>query len=1016
MPNVVRRWIIFSRPLLLVFILLSSFDLQSQIPVAFFQSQAPAGLTYSDPNPDYTKWTTITNNSPSTTSGAPVISWSISPALPSGLSFNTTTGVISGEPEASDEAGTDYTITASNFGGSTSVVMNIQVIIPDFTWLGGGGDADWSTAANWKGGVPPSSVDTPIFDDEGSSFPTTIDTSITVFSIEGKDNYTGTITQAGANTITVGTGLRSNPGCWRLPSGSFVGGSGNIAVDCLVLTGGTFTSTSGVLKLGVDNQFNTSGIGFNAFRLSSGATYNHNSGTFRLEGSSGSGTGADLRLNQIDLDQRLILNHFEFDLTRGAGHTRRAYGTIYGSVREIEVLGDLDFFDGWLYFGQIYFKGAQATFHCDSPSSPHVCSQTQNGYITDISNPLAGVVLRFQGSSAQTYAFDDGAGFTQFVIANPSGVSTTSIGDFNLNSLRIEDGDSFTAPSGTLRMGNGTRVDANFWWGFQVDSTGLFLHNNGTVEFSGHSNSSADLCFMKMNLGNTVEFYNLVIDILADADNNSEGGDEGYIGLGSTPGSFIVKNDFTMANGRIRGLDAGSRNIFIEGNYTSLCANAWTSDCADRSEDVTFYFDGASSVLSSAPLVAPLCFNCEVIVQPGKSLTIDGQLVMEAGSSTENIVVSDTASLSLNANSSVFVNDNLVNDGQITCDSSSYLNYSGGLSGTPDPGNNPLCYGAPGTGSDATPDAIDWPDFSGTSVLRSISSINTPIVLRLECVIDSGVPVIQYRKSWWWWFTTIGCGSTLLVRNGEGVRYRVNSTTNDEVTVSVYNQTDSDALLDTFTGSGSTPPDFVPNSTNWADFLTSSSTQTFAGINTLINVRLDLTYTGGTPTVEYQKNSNSWAAFSPGSPPTLGFVSGDTLRFRISGSQAESAQIQVINTSSGNTIIDTINAAVPDPTPSVMDWPNFSGSSSSLAFAGINQSITIQLTALYLSGTPTIEYQKNVGGWVSFTPGSPASVSVVSSDTLQMRVTGVSTESVRIQVINTSDGNTLLDSTDGTVP
>jgi uncharacterized delta-60 repeat protein len=86
---------------------------------------APTSLTYSTNPATYTKGTAITNNTPSSSGGA-VVSYSISPALPTGLSFSTSTGVISGTPTALSAA-TDYTVTATNSGGFTTVTVNITV-------------------------------------------------------------------------------------------------------------------------------------------------------------------------------------------------------------------------------------------------------------------------------------------------------------------------------------------------------------------------------------------------------------------------------------------------------------------------------------------------------------------------------------------------------------------------------------------------------------------------------------------------------------------------------------------------------------------------------------------------------------------------------------------------------------------------------------------------------------------------------------------------------------------------
>lgn len=84
---------------------------------------APSSLSYSTPV-TYTQNTAITNNVPTVT--GTVTSYSILPALPAGLSLNTTTGIISGTPtEAS--AATNYVVTASNGAGSTTATINITV-------------------------------------------------------------------------------------------------------------------------------------------------------------------------------------------------------------------------------------------------------------------------------------------------------------------------------------------------------------------------------------------------------------------------------------------------------------------------------------------------------------------------------------------------------------------------------------------------------------------------------------------------------------------------------------------------------------------------------------------------------------------------------------------------------------------------------------------------------------------------------------------------------------------------
>ena len=90
-------------------------------------NDAPPAFSYPTNPAVYTKGVAITNNVPISTGGA-VVSWSISPALPTGLSFDTGTGTISGTPTAITAAA-NYVVTATNTGGSAMVSVNITVNI-----------------------------------------------------------------------------------------------------------------------------------------------------------------------------------------------------------------------------------------------------------------------------------------------------------------------------------------------------------------------------------------------------------------------------------------------------------------------------------------------------------------------------------------------------------------------------------------------------------------------------------------------------------------------------------------------------------------------------------------------------------------------------------------------------------------------------------------------------------------------------------------------------------------------
>ena len=85
----------------------------------------PSNLTYSANPIVYPVGVAIAANIP-TSSGGDVASYSVSPALPPGLSLNTSTGVIGGTPTAVTPVA-NYTVTATNAWGSTAAVLTITV-------------------------------------------------------------------------------------------------------------------------------------------------------------------------------------------------------------------------------------------------------------------------------------------------------------------------------------------------------------------------------------------------------------------------------------------------------------------------------------------------------------------------------------------------------------------------------------------------------------------------------------------------------------------------------------------------------------------------------------------------------------------------------------------------------------------------------------------------------------------------------------------------------------------------
>jgi len=99
-----------------------------------FVPPPPSDLSYSPDSQSGTVGVAIASMTPSITGLA--TNYSVSPALPSGLSIDPFTGIISGTPTAASATGT-YTVTASNSGGSTTADVTLGVQSAYAAWAEG---------------------------------------------------------------------------------------------------------------------------------------------------------------------------------------------------------------------------------------------------------------------------------------------------------------------------------------------------------------------------------------------------------------------------------------------------------------------------------------------------------------------------------------------------------------------------------------------------------------------------------------------------------------------------------------------------------------------------------------------------------------------------------------------------------------------------------------------------------------------------------------------------------------
>ena len=88
----------------------------------------PPAISYGSGGYTFTTGLTITTLLPTNT-GGPAVSWSVSPAVPAGLTFSTMDGTLSGTPTTISGTAS-YLITATNSGGSSSVSPQLTVNPP----------------------------------------------------------------------------------------------------------------------------------------------------------------------------------------------------------------------------------------------------------------------------------------------------------------------------------------------------------------------------------------------------------------------------------------------------------------------------------------------------------------------------------------------------------------------------------------------------------------------------------------------------------------------------------------------------------------------------------------------------------------------------------------------------------------------------------------------------------------------------------------------------------------------
>ncbi|MBL8030657.1 MAG: hypothetical protein JNN11_05420, partial [Candidatus Doudnabacteria bacterium] len=332
------------------------------------------------------------------------------------------------------------------FGDAFSEAFNAA-----YTWDGGGGDANWTTAANWSSDIIPTSGDTVTINNSCSTnCNPVINTTTTVSGL--------TISSA-TTTVTVLSGFTFGVGSngFALSNGTFNGGAATTSI------GGTFTISGGTYNAATTTVL--SGLSYTININSSQTFYNLNI----------NGTGGATKT--ISSGDTLVVSN-DLILTDGVVNL-----SSYASPGFIEVRGNISqasTFDGGTAFVDFGNDSLSQTWTVSGGSGPAVrFNSAADANDTVLINAAATL---FGATTTSDFV-------GTIPISNPSNYDLTIGGSISIP--------SWSQAAGTFSGGSGTTTFAH---GDFVISGGVFNASTNTV-FSGLSSS--------INVNSVQDFYNL---------------------------------------------------------------------------------------------------------------------------------------------------------------------------------------------------------------------------------------------------------------------------------------------------------------------------------------------------------------------------------------------------------------------------------------------------------------------------------------------------------------------------
>ena len=168
--------------------------------------------------------------------------YSITPALPAGLTFDQTTGTISGTPSAGFVP-TTYTISGFNTSGYSATTITLSCIN---NWIGNT-SSDWNTSSNWSGGHTPVSgepIQIGVAAYTGGAYQPAISSSAMVTSIQFGATNSPVLTINSGQTLTITSGMQGNTSCSATIQGP---GNLNLAGASVINANGSITAASNLV-------------------------------------------------------------------------------------------------------------------------------------------------------------------------------------------------------------------------------------------------------------------------------------------------------------------------------------------------------------------------------------------------------------------------------------------------------------------------------------------------------------------------------------------------------------------------------------------------------------------------------------------------------------------------------------------------------------------------------------------------------------------------------------------------